>query len=498
MSATAVTRAGLRSPSGVAVITVLGALVVGSQLPRLPALSTDALYAVPVVLVAGIFLRLHPRWSVVAIVSVSLLGFYRNSVEVGPIDLRLLDLPFAVLALWAVVSRSRGRPAPHRSVGQQQLGVLLLVLGASLVPVLLRSTDSFVSGTVSWARFAQTMALVWLVPYAIRTTRDRDLLVDAISLVGTLSVGHALLEFVRHYGFNPAYRLDGVLGPNATGLVAGLLIVFALLDTRQRRLARRVMGTVGVAGLILSQSVGAIVAVGLTLGIYGLRAVRRDSRREALIRPARALLLVGLVLALVSVVKPVNLPTSRYFERSSTAHRTILGLAGLEIFVRNPVLGVGWQRSSLPEVIGDPTISNELRERFTDANEVFFPDVTASSVHNAYIQILAEAGLPGLLALGFLMVTVVRRLRRIAANPGPDAARVRALMVAFVVVVLWWNDNALFGAQPETVLAAMLLGMVASVPSVVTPGDEDGGQGPETVPAGESGLTPAQGRAPGP
>ena len=35
-----------------------------------------------------------------------------------------------------------------------------------------------------------------------------------------------------------------------------------------------------------------------------------------------------------------------------------------------------------------------------------------------------------------------------------------------MAVLLWWNDNALFGAQPETVLAATFLGILAAVPAV--------------------------------
>ena len=33
-----------------------------------------------------------------------------------------------------------------------------------------------------------------------------------------------------------------------------------------------------------------------------------------------------------------------------------------------------------------------------------------------------------------------------------------------VAILVWWNDNTLFGVQPETVLAATFLGALSAVP----------------------------------
>ena len=56
--------------------------------------------------------------------------------------------------------------------------------------------------------------------------------------------------------------------------------------------------------------------------------------------------------------------------------------------------------------------------------------------------------------------------------------RARSALVLLVVILVWWNDNALFGAQPETVLAATFLGLLAATPAVVTRVEE-----PPPVPA---------------
>jgi F0F1-type ATP synthase assembly protein I len=43
----------------------------------------------------------------------------------------------------------------------------------------------------------------------------------------------------------------------------------------------------------------------------------------------------------------------------------------------------------------------------------------------------------------------------------------RATLVMIVVILLWLNDNPLFGAQPETVLLALFLGMFAAAPAIL-------------------------------
>ena len=45
-------------------------------------------------------------------------------------------------------------------------------------------------------------------------------------------------------------------------------------------------------------------------------------------------------------------------------------------------------------------------------------------------------------------------------------------MAVLGAILIWWNDNAIFGAQPETIMFAVFLGMLASIPVVqsVAPG----------------------------
>jgi hypothetical protein len=116
-------------------------------------------------------------------------------------------------------------------------------------------------------------------------------------------------------------------------------------------------------------------------------------------------------------------------------------------------------------VIGDPEIASELRARFPDARQDFFPDVSPTSVHNTYVQILADLGLVGfalfaaaLISIGLGVAKVLRHERGGELWPQLSSAS-----LGLVVILVWLNDNPLYGGQVETVLLALLIGIVAAV-----------------------------------
>jgi O-antigen ligase len=180
-------------------------------------------------------------------------------------------------------------------------------------------------------------------------------------------------------------------------------------------------------------------------------------------------------------LRPQNLPGSSGFAKGSTGQRIVLGADGLLIFAHHPVFGVGFARSSLPSVIADPRDTATLRQWFRSSPPDFIPEpyqclslnqLTSAgpasscdlgSVHDAYIQVAAEAGVVGLLTLlsaGVIIARKQRHLRRSAYDPRIRATLRWAVLVS-ALVLIWANDNPVFGAQPETVTLALALGTLA-------------------------------------
>jgi O-antigen ligase len=228
------------------------------------------------------------------------------------------------------------------------------------------------------------------------------------------------------------------------------------------------MAILGTIGLVMSQSLGATVAVAGALAIFGLRSVPSTrARSSALFTPTRVIVLVLAATVFAMTLRSENLPVSDNFRRSTTIHRVILAEAGVELFFRHPVFGVGWQRS--PDAVQSQELNEQLRNRFgSDVNPEFFPDQSPTGVHNAYVQIATEAGLIGLLGFFVFLVGCIRGiralLRRLASDPRRHACA-RSALAVLVVIALWLNDNALYGAQPEVILAATMLGLLAALGS---------------------------------
>jgi O-antigen ligase len=216
---------------------------------------------------------------------------------------------------------------------------------------------------------------------------------------------------------------------------------------------------------VLAKSVGAFVATGLALAVGASFA----GRRTPLDRAARlvvALAIAGLlVFGVVQFLRPSATPTDPGFRESSTSQRIILGAAGLEVFERNPVIGAGWQRSSSPTVIGDPEIASELRSRFPAAKQGFFPDVNPASVHNTYVGVLADLGLIGFALFAAAIVSIGLGAQRVFERVRGSELRpfARSSALGLVVILLWLNDNPIFGGQVETIVLAILAGALAAV-----------------------------------
>jgi O-antigen ligase len=171
-----------------------------------------------------------------------------------------------------------------------------------------------------------------------------------------------------------------------------------------------------------------------------------------------------------TLLRPTNLPWASGFGDSTTVNRLILADAGVRLFAEHPLVGIGWQRTPLE--IGAPELNAALRKEWGDGvNPDFFPKgAHGASAHNAYVQILAESGAVGFLAFLAALISIGAGIVRVLRAVRPHRLLylcMRVTLVMLLVIMIWLNDNPLYGAQPETVLMALFLGMFASAPAIL-------------------------------
>lgn len=436
------------------VVAVVAAQVIDHPPVALIVVAGPAVVAVGAVLVAG------PRVCLAALILTDVLGLYKNTLDVGGLGVRILDLFWVALVVWTLVIRHRGERPVVARIGQAQLAVLLAAFAVSLYPVAVLGWGDVADPFVAWIRLAQTFSLVWLVPYALPRRRDLLFVLRCVEFGLTIEVVRALGDAALSGSLGE--RLQGGLGPNTEGLVGALLIVAAVHSpVPHRRGLRAGMLVLGALGLAASRSLGATAAVAAVLGIFGFRRYGAPrSANRSYVLPLRLLLVLLAALAVASTLRPENLPSSSTFSTSSTAQRAVLARAGFDMFANHPATGVGWGRAV--SVIGEESAART--GVFAGVNAHVLPGATGASVHNAYIEVLAEAGLLGFLCLLVLVVVAIRRVRGAlpALRPDPEGYALAMSLVALLVTILvWWNDNAVFGAQPESVLAAVFFGMLA-------------------------------------
>jgi O-antigen ligase len=476
-------------PAARTLITVGSAAIVAVIAGRVPARwAPFVVLAAPlVVLILVLVRRLDPKWLLAALVVSTFLGWFQFSTSVGRVNLRLTDLPYLVL-VGSVLFVSGRTSAQRADVGQRPLAVLLIVFGLSLIPVLVVDPGGFFSPFVSWARLVETFSIVWLMPYVVKRPSDARFVMGMVAAACAIELGRALIGAMAGGQLSGGliggeYRLSGGNGPDTEGLLAAVLIVTVLYGMVPRRpWARAALIGLGVLSLVLSRSVGSIAAVGLVLAFAPTPRRAAHSRRTGLMRPMKVVVVLTVLVVVVVDVRSSNVPGEKGFSNGSTMARIIAGAAGVDIFARHPIFGVGFSRSELAQELVDPSITSDLHRQFPNSPADLFPSLSdcllenqltgaglptnncfVGSVHNSYIEVAAEEGLIGLLTLVVVALVIRRRVRSLRAHTMDPAilATLRWATLVLIVVLIWWNDNPLYGAQPETLLAALALGTLA-------------------------------------
>jgi O-antigen ligase len=456
------------------------AIVLGWAVARYDGFGADPASAVAVVaggIGCAVLIRTGPQACLAAIGALTITGFLPVIARSGDVDVNLADVFYVGAVGWwlvGVVERA-GRSVPEKRprVAFGQTVAIAFLAYAGLTLVMVQSSDSGAVGSalVSWLRLVQTASLAWLGASLIETQRDVRLILGAVAAAGVVAVADGVISG----GSLLTERSGGSLGPNLLGLVSGLLLLIAAFGAVTSKAPyRAALAATGLLGLLLTKSVASIVATGFVLALgasLGSRSSTAGAHRA--MRAVLGVALAGvLVFSVVQFLRPEASPASESFRNGSAAQRIILGAAGLEIFERNPIVGAGWRQSSAPEVIGDREIAIEVRRRFPDFRPSFYPDISPGSVHNTYVQILADLGLIGFGLLVALIVTIALRVRELLRRLGRDHAlwpQAWTMSLGLLLVLIWSNDNPLFGGQPDTVVPALFIGALAAIARMTSP-----------------------------
>ncbi|HUF01615.1 MAG TPA: O-antigen ligase family protein [Gaiellaceae bacterium] len=402
------------------------------------------------------------------------------------IDVRLSDA--AVLAVVAAaLAAARG--------GLGRLGaarilwitgsVFLAWLAFQAVRPAALADERFDDHLVTYLKLVEYTLLAAAVPLLVRRARDLAIVLASLVLWGTLASGIALAQFLGWDAFdawNPGWRQPSFLGHHDLAALAaiGTSLAAAGIVAGRRRMPIPELFSIalagGAVGLVLAGSVAAAAGLiaGAILVVVAARARFAPTRRQTLAVAA----LVVAIAAGVATVRDSDLGNFLRFLGlrgdapaagvESYSQRTVLAYIGLRVFADNPVAGVGWQRSSRPEVF-EPYV-DDARQRFPDVVAIAFPaEGREWGVQNLYVQMLADAGVIGLvllLSVGAAGVILAVRTTRHAPHAWAAGGGLVALC-ALMILAGEWASLGIVAGIPLQAVTCLVLGLAAAGAAVV-------------------------------
>jgi O-antigen ligase len=398
----------MRKPGAIVALVVV-AVVAAFAVSRQP------LYAVGAVLVVALVWVTATRlWLAVSLLVASF--YFEGYLTVGLGFLTVAKL-VGVLAMGAwFLAWSRGR----RAVVSIELFWPVAGLSAWILLSLTMAYDQS-AAVVLASRYLMFFVLVFLV---VQTVDGQLRRATQLAAVAVASAAVAAVVGMLNFFLGGAERATGpIQDPNDFGFLLAVTVPLAMHQFQiARRPGRRIAAVLALglilAGTLATFSRGAIVGLAVA-GAYSLMT-RRLRTRWALLSLAGALLITGTANILQPQTVGDALNRKEYIAQHNVNERLIAWQIALDQFGTSPVLGVG---------------PGNFDQRYI---EFGLPTTTAGVVttHNAYLNILAELGLPGLvLFLAYLGVSWGMLRRRIPDDLAANAFR-SSLAAGFVIALV--------------------------------------------------------------
>ncbi len=327
-------------------------------------------------------------------------------------------------APWA----ARRRPADWPALAPLfvPLGVYVLTLAGAVVA----SFEPRVSVRALTEAF--NLATLYLAPLLARGERNVRRLVDGMLMVAGLSACTGLAQYLFGYG-DIDRRIRGTFSHYMTFsgflLICDLLLIASMVWSHRWRQAWRWAALAAInAALVGSYTRGAWVALGCAL--TALLIARAPRLLLAYVPAALLFIVLAPVPLLNRAVSIVDLRDSSNYDRLCMAS------AGLTMIAERPLFGLG------PEMV---------ESRYPLYRPPTAPRFRVPHLHNNFLQLAAERGLPALFAfLGLIAVSFTvawRGFVREGGRTGPRAdlhAGVMLALFAFCVAGLFeynWGDT---------------------------------------------------------
>jgi hypothetical protein len=432
---------------------------------------TPWLALAPVMVPVLFFMVLRPVFGAAAVIG---FGFVNPSllpplIEVGPLSLRYVDGVFCLFVGVVLARNIIGRRPPIFAEICElftPMLIFLLYIGVSVVLVRI-SAPSFVGASMaSYMRLLLTASFVPVLCLTLRDKWDIQFFDKALILfsIATVIVGAGLVW--AGGGEALAARSGGVIGVGPLGLVSGLLILNAVVV---RGGSRQSMGWVfllvlGILGLYMAKTASAAFAVAVTATVYFA------SMRSRQFNPLRWVAIGTMVMTVTALaifsLRQNDVSAFANLSGGSFAERMMIAYAGLWMFLDNPLIGVGWQASTSPAILTSPALVTAVTDRFSHLHSDAFFVTPVTSLHNMYIQFLAELGMIGFVLFVWSSFRTGKRVARIVKNTpaeSPHRRRVQFYALGLIYLLIWWNNSTLFGGQIETMLAFTFLALMVNV-----------------------------------